>query len=81
MADLDTVMLSDMPALQPWTFSGEDAARNTQPVPNLRGANTVSWMREVHETVRAWLPQAESDVLPDASHAMTQTNPQGAAGR
>jgi pimeloyl-ACP methyl ester carboxylesterase len=81
VTDLDTVMLSDMPALQPWSFTGEDAARITQPVLNLRGANTVSFMREVHETVQAWLPQAESDVLQDATHAMTQTNPRGAAER
>jgi hypothetical protein len=38
-------------------------------------------MCEVHDTIRAWLPQAESDVLPDATHAMTQTNPKGAAER
>jgi pimeloyl-ACP methyl ester carboxylesterase len=81
VTDLDTVMQSDMPALQPWSFTGEDAARITQPVLNLRGASTVSYMREVHETVRTWLPQAETDVLPDATHAMTQTNPKGAAER
>jgi pimeloyl-ACP methyl ester carboxylesterase len=81
VADLDTVMMSDMPALEPWSFTGEDAARITQPVLNLRGAHTVSFMREVHDTVRAWLPQAVNDVLPDATHAMTQTNPEGTAER
>jgi pimeloyl-ACP methyl ester carboxylesterase len=79
VTDLDTVMLSDMPALGPWSFTGEDAALITQPVLNLRGATTVSYMREVYETVRTWLPHAESDVLANASHAMTQTNPKGAA--
>jgi pimeloyl-ACP methyl ester carboxylesterase len=81
MADLDTVMMSDMPALEPWSFTGQDATRITQPVLNLRGAHTVSHMREVHDTIRAWLPQAVNSVLPDATHAMTQTNPKGAAER
>jgi pimeloyl-ACP methyl ester carboxylesterase len=79
--DLDMVMLNDMPVLQPWVFTGAEAARITQPALNLRGAGTVPYMREVYETLRTWLPQAESDVLPDASHAMTQTNPRGAAER
>jgi pimeloyl-ACP methyl ester carboxylesterase len=79
VADLDTVMLSD--TFEEWSFTGEDAARITQPVLNLRGADTVPYMQEVHDTLRRWLPQAESDVLPDASHAMTQTNPKGAAER
>ena len=70
-------MLSD--TLDQWSFTDKDAARITQPVLNLRGAHTVSHMREVHDTVRTWLPQAENDVLPDATHAMTQTNPKGAA--
>ncbi len=79
VADLDTVMLSD--TLDQWSFTSEDAARIHQPVLNLRGEHTVSHMREVHDTVRAWLPQAESDVLANATHAMTQTNPKGAAER
>jgi pimeloyl-ACP methyl ester carboxylesterase len=81
VVDLDTVMLSDMTALPMWSFTGEDAARISQPVFNLRGAETVSFMRAVHETVEEWMPHAETDVLPDATHAMTQTNPQGTAER
>ena len=79
--DLDMVMLNDMAVLPAWSFTGAEAARITQPALNLRGAGTVSYMREVYETLQTWLPQAENDVLPDASHAMTQTNPRGAAER
>jgi len=81
VADLDTVMLSDMPALQLWSFTGEDAARIAQPVLNLTGAHSESYFREIYNVVATWFPQAENDVLPDASHAMTQTNPKGAAER
>jgi pimeloyl-ACP methyl ester carboxylesterase len=81
VTDLDTVMLNDMPILGAWTFGAAEAARITQPALNLRGAGTASYMRAVHEALRGWLAQAESDVLPNASHAMTQTNPKGAAER
>jgi pimeloyl-ACP methyl ester carboxylesterase len=79
VADADTIFRSDLPALQPWQFTREDAARITQPVLNLRGANTKPYFREIHETLRTWLPQAENVELPDATHAMLQTNPKGAA--
>ena len=81
VADADTIFQSDMPALQSWTFTREDAVRITQPVLNVVGANTTSYFREIHETVRTWLPHAENLVLPNASHAMLQTNPKGMAER
>jgi pimeloyl-ACP methyl ester carboxylesterase len=77
--DADTVFQSDMPALQPWQFTRQDATRITQPVLNLRGANTTSYFRDIYETVQMWLPQAESAVVPQASHAMMQTNPKATA--
>lgn len=80
-ADVDTVFQSDMTALPPWQFSREDAAQITQPVLNMRGANTQPYFQEIHETLRSWLPHAENFVLPNATHAMLQTNPKGAAER
>ena len=64
-----------------WTFTREDAARIKQPVLNVRGASTQPYFQEIYETVRAWLPQAENFVLPDANHCMLQMNPRGAAER
>ena len=81
VADADTVFQSDLPALQPWQFTREDAARITQPVLNLRGANTNPYFREIHETVRTYLPHSENFVVPQASHAMLQINPKGVAER
>lgn len=37
VADVDTIFQSDIPALQTWQFTGEDAARITQPVLNMAG--------------------------------------------
>lgn len=81
MADADTLFQYDMPAVQSWTFTRKDAARISQRVLNMRGANTTSYFREVYETVESWLPHAENFVLPNATHAMLQTNPKGAAER
>ncbi len=81
VADADTNFQSDAPALQQWTFTREDAARISQPVLNMRGANTTSYFQEIHETLQSWLPQAENFVLPNANHCMLQINPSGAAER
>ena len=64
-----------------WTFTREDAARITQPVLNMVGVGTRTYFREVYETIRTWLPQAENVELPDANHCMLQMNPKGPAER
>ena len=79
VADADTIFQEDLPALQPWQFTREDAVRITQPVLNVVGANTRTYFREIHQTVRTWLPHAENFELPNATHSMLQTNPKGAA--
>ncbi len=81
VADADTLFQADFPAYPQWTFGHEEAARITLPTLNMRGANTRSYFREIYETVRTWLPHAENFVLPNATHAMLQTNPKGAAER
>jgi pimeloyl-ACP methyl ester carboxylesterase len=77
----DTLFQSEIPSLQAWTFTREDAARITQPVLNMVGASTRAYFRDVHGTIRTWLPHAENLELPDATHAALQTNPKGAAER
>lgn len=81
VGDADTLFQIDMPALESWTFTRDDAARISQPVLNMTGANTQPYFQEIHETIRSWLPHAENHVLPNATHAMLQMNPLGAAER
>jgi pimeloyl-ACP methyl ester carboxylesterase len=81
VADADTNFLYDTPALGSWTFTREQAAQIAQPVINMRGANTRPYMQEAYETMRMWLPQAENFVVPQATHAMLQTNPKAVAER
>ncbi|MEZ4867853.1 MAG: alpha/beta hydrolase [Caldilineaceae bacterium] len=81
VADGPTFMQYDGPALQPWTFTRERAGQITQPVLNMRGANTQPYFCECFETVQAWFPQAENFIVPKAPHTMLQNNPQGTAER
>jgi pimeloyl-ACP methyl ester carboxylesterase len=79
VADADTAFKYE--GMEAWTFTPEEAARITQPVLNMRGANTTSYFQEIYETIRTWLPHAENFVVPEATHAILQTNPKGAAER
>jgi pimeloyl-ACP methyl ester carboxylesterase len=81
VADADTVFQSDMPALPAWQFTQAEAARITQPVLNVVGEHSAPYFREVFETVREWLPQAESYVVPDSAHCILQMNPPAIAER
>lgn len=81
VADADTFFQYDAPAMQPWSFTQAEAARIIQPVLNMRGADTQPYFCDIYETIQAWLPHAENVILPDATHAMLQTNPKGAAER
>lgn len=81
VADGPTFMQYDGPALQPWTFTRASAGQITQPVLNMRGANTQPYFIDCFDIVKTWLPHAENFVLPQAPHTMLQSNPQGAAER
>jgi pimeloyl-ACP methyl ester carboxylesterase len=57
-----------LPAIQAWTFTQADAARITQPVLFVLGAESLPLMAEVREVVHAWLPQTQDLLVPGASH-------------
>jgi pimeloyl-ACP methyl ester carboxylesterase len=69
----------DIPALEAWQFSAEDAARITAPVLNVTGENSPSLFKDIHETVQTWIPHAEQAVVPEATHAMLQEQPKASA--
>ena len=81
VAEADTQFQFDMPALQAWTFTPEDATHITQPVINMSGADSIPYFREVYATIQKWLPHAENFIVPNATHAMLQTNPKAVAER
>jgi pimeloyl-ACP methyl ester carboxylesterase len=73
VADADTFFGVELPSMQEWRFTREDAQRITQPVLGVLGAESASiWpgWNEVHERLREWLPQTEPFVLAGANHAL-----------
>jgi pimeloyl-ACP methyl ester carboxylesterase len=82
VADADTVFGVELPSMQEWRFTREDAQRITQPVLGVLGAESASiWpgWNEVQERLREWLPQTEPFVLAGANHALEERNPRGVA--
>jgi pimeloyl-ACP methyl ester carboxylesterase len=82
VADAGTFFGQELPALQQWSFSREDASRITQPVLAVLGArsNEVSpiW-GERQELLLSWLPNVEPFILSDAAHLLQVENPRGMA--
>jgi len=82
VADADTFFSVELPALQTWHFTREDAQRVSQPLLSVLGEESVKdWpgWPEVHARVQEWLPQAEPFVLRGANHALQEMDPRGIA--
>ena len=82
VADADTFFSVELPSLQEWFFSRQDAQRITQPVLGVLGADSAkAWpgWSEVQARLREWLPQTEPYVLAGANHALEERDPRGVA--
>jgi pimeloyl-ACP methyl ester carboxylesterase len=82
VADADTFFGQELPALQQWSFTREDARRIAQPVLAVIGAKSQELDRiwvERQELLLSWLPNVEPFVLPDATHLLQVQNPRGMA--
>jgi pimeloyl-ACP methyl ester carboxylesterase len=82
--DADAFFTGEFPAVAEWQFTKEDAARITQPVLSVLGANTdaaigLPTYNEIHERVLEWFPSSKPFVLPDAAHLLQVENPRGMA--
>jgi pimeloyl-ACP methyl ester carboxylesterase len=80
VADADTFWRVELPVHQEWTFTADDAARITQPVLAVVGADSdiaIDWpiFGEGHRMLREWFPQAEPFILPGAAHLLQMENP------
>ena len=82
VADADTFFGQELPALQQWSFTREDARRIAQPVLAVIGAKSQEldpiW-GERQELLLSWLPNVEPFVLADATHLLQVQNPRGMA--
>ena len=76
--DADTFFNQELPALQQWAFTQENARRIVQPVLAVIGAKTPElgpiW-EERQQLLLSWLPNVEPFVLPRATHLLHIENP------
>jgi pimeloyl-ACP methyl ester carboxylesterase len=82
VADADTFFGQELPALQQWSFTREEARRIAQPVLAVIGAKSQELDRiwgERQELLLSWLPNVTPFVLPDATHLLQVQNPRGMA--
>jgi pimeloyl-ACP methyl ester carboxylesterase len=80
VADADTFLVHEVPAVGQWLFTREDALRISQPVLMAIGAKSdQATTNYIHELLLSWLPIAEPFVLADATHLMQVENPRGMA--
>lgn len=82
MVDADTFFGQELPSVQQWSLTREDAGRITQPALSVVGARSKElspiWTQR-HELLLAWLPRAEGLVLPDATHLLHVEHPRAVA--
>jgi pimeloyl-ACP methyl ester carboxylesterase len=79
VADADAFFADELPALQRWSFTRDDARRVTAPVLALRGQETEPTFPPRLELLVSWLPDAESVELPGVGHLLHVQNPRSAA--
>jgi pimeloyl-ACP methyl ester carboxylesterase len=72
--DADTFFQVELPALQAWTFTQEDASRITAPVLFVLGTESLPMMSEARDLVHAWMPQAQDLLVPGVSHFLQLEN-------
>lgn len=82
VADADTFFMQELPALQQWSFTEEEARRITQPVLAVIGELSMQtdpiW-EERQKLLLSWFPHAEPFILPEATHLLQVQNPRGMA--
>jgi pimeloyl-ACP methyl ester carboxylesterase len=79
LAGAGTFITQELPALRQWQFGPHKARRINQPVLAVRGERSGSIHHQRADLLVAWLPNAETFVLPDASHLLHLENPHGMA--
>jgi pimeloyl-ACP methyl ester carboxylesterase len=82
VADADSFFGVELPSLQEWYLTREDARRITQPVLGVFGSESASiWSgwSEVQQRLREWVRQTELFVLAGANHALAEKDPRGVA--
>jgi pimeloyl-ACP methyl ester carboxylesterase len=70
IADADTFFGIELPALSAWTFGAAEAARVSQPVLSVRGAETEPLWVEVADHLKSWFAHVEECTISGAGHLL-----------
>jgi pimeloyl-ACP methyl ester carboxylesterase len=79
VADADAFFAQELPAVQQWSLTQQDARRITRPTLAVLGENTAPTFPERLRLLASWLPNTEPVQLPGATHLLHVQNPQGMA--
>src|SRR5262245_29041526 len=79
VAEADAFFRQELPALQQWSFTEDDANRITQPVMLMLGEHSTPTFPERRELLISWLPNAEPFDLADARHLLHVERPAAVA--
>jgi pimeloyl-ACP methyl ester carboxylesterase len=75
VADADAFFGQELPALQSWSFTQEEATRITQPALGVLGENTAPTFPDRLDLLLSWLPNAERFELAGATHLLHLQKP------
>jgi pimeloyl-ACP methyl ester carboxylesterase len=79
VAHADAFFTQELPAVQQWSFTQEEASRIVQPVLVVCGEHSASTFPERCDLLLAWLPNVEPFELEGATHLLHVQNPKGMA--
>ena len=80
VADADTFFTQEMPAIQQWSFTEDDAHRIRQPVLAVMGTLSPVMFAERQKLLLHWLPNAEPLYQPGLTHLLHVQDPAAVAG-
>jgi pimeloyl-ACP methyl ester carboxylesterase len=79
VSEADAFFTQELPALQQWDFTEDDARRIAQPVLLVLGERSTPTFPERRELLLSWLPNAEAVDLPDTRHLLHVERPAAVA--
>lgn len=75
MSQADDFFGSYLPAINAWEFGRDQAARISQPVLSVVGADTDRWFLDGHEVLHTWFPHVEDCRIEGAAHLLHLQRP------
>ena len=79
VADADAFFTQEIPAIQQWPFTEDDARRIRQPALAVLGTASPALFAERHKLLLHWLPNAEPLDLPGLTHLLHAQDPAAVA--